>query len=126
MSFSLLNKTRGATPAIPFGKIKDQVLGKDYDLSLALLQPAQARRVTRETKHKDKASNVLSFPLSKNSGEIFLCPATARAQAHEYGYKNGELFLAHLFIHGLLHLKGYAHSDMMDNEEDKVAQRFGY
>ncbi len=124
--FSLANKTRGAIPSIPFWKIKDHVLGKDYDLSLALLQPAQARRVTRETKNKDKASNVLSFPLSKDSGEIFLCPATARAQAREYGYENGELFLAHLFIHGLLHLKGYAHSDTMDNKEDQIASQFGF
>ena len=124
-TFSLLNKTRGVTPAIPFAKIKDAALGKTYDLSVVLLTPAEARRVTLASKHIDKASNVLSFPLSSESGEIFLCPATARTQAREYGYTHHQ-FIAHLFIHGLLHLKGFDHSDTMDNEEGRIATLFGF
>lgn len=123
-NFSLTNKTRGALPRIPFARIKNAVLGKEYELSLALIGPAEATRVTRTTKNKDKASNVLSFPLSKKSGEILICPATARAQAPEYRMSSSA-FLAYLFIHGLLHLKGRKHSDTMEREERRIMKRFG-
>lgn len=124
-TFSLLNNTRGKTPAIPFRKIKDGVLGSSYELSLALLTPAEARTLTRRTKKKNTASNVLAFPLGKRTGEIVLCPGTARAQAREYGYAPRE-FLAYLFIHGLLHLKGRHHGATMESEERRVLKRFGF
>ena len=123
-NFSLLNKTRGKTPRIPFAKIKDTILGSDYDLSLALVTPKEAREVTQKTKKKDKPSNVLSFPLSKKSGEILICPATARAQAPQYGYST-TTFVARLFIHGCCHLDGYRHSATMEKKENQIAAQFG-
>lgn len=124
-NFSLTNKTRSKTPSIPFRTIKESVLGSRYELSVALLTSAEARRVTRKAKGKDKASNVLSFPLSKRSGELLLCPATARREAPLYG-KTPRAMLAYLFIHGLLHLKGYAHGGTMEREESKLVKRFGF
>lgn len=123
--FSIINKTSGKTLDVPFEKIKDAVLGKRYDLSLALILPKEARRITLHTKQKDKASDVLSFPLSATSGEIFLCPSTIRTNARAYT-RAYEKHLAHLLIHGLLHLKGFEHSDTMDDKEDRIARRFGY
>lgn len=123
-TFSLVNKTRGATPRIPFRRIKTAVLGERYALSLALLPPREARRVTRASKGYDRASNVLSFPLSQRSGEILLCPGTARVQAPAYGL-DARAFLARLFIHGLLHLKGMRHGATMEHEERRIAKRFG-
>jgi len=70
------------------------------------------------------ASNVLAFPLSKKSGELLLCSKTARAQAKEFGMDH-HTFLAYLFIHGLLHLKGFAHGATMESEERRVMRRFG-
>ena len=96
-------------------KIKDFVLGKHYDLSVAFLPPQKMRAVTRRTKGKSKVSNVLAFPLSKNSGEILICRAAAKPYTSEY-----------LFIHGLLHLKGLRHSGTMEGEEDRLLKRFGF
>ncbi len=124
-NFSILNKTRGKTPRIPFGKIKDKILGKEYELSLALVTPKEARSITRKTKKKDTPSNVLSFPLSKKSGEIIICPATARKQTPTYGV-DYRTFMAHLFIHGATHLAGYTHSATMDREESRIASLFGF
>jgi len=123
--FSLSNKTRGTTPRIPFAAIKDAVLGKEYELSVALLPRSEMRRITLERKHKDHASNVLSFPLSKTSGEILLCPETARREAPRYG-KTPRKFLAQLFIHALLHLNGLQHSATMERKERAIAKRFGF
>ncbi|MBX4192102.1 rRNA maturation RNAse YbeY [Candidatus Parcubacteria bacterium] len=96
-------------------QLKDTVLGKRYDLSVAFLSPAKMRQVTLRTKKKNKVSNVLAFPLSKTSGEILICKQAAKPFTIEY-----------LFIHGLLHLKGFKHSVTMENEEYKLLTRFDY
>jgi probable rRNA maturation factor len=124
-TFSLTNKTRASLRGIPFLKIKESILGPAYELSVALLPPSQAARITRQTKGKDKASNVLAFPLSRHSGEILLCPATARAQAGEYGM-TPKKFLIYLFIHGCLHLKGMRHGGTMDRAEQRFLARVAF
>ena len=98
----------------PFGKIKEDILGKRYDLSLAFLLPAAMRRVTLRTKKKNKVSNVLAFPLSKRSGEILICKQAAKPFTPEY-----------LFIHGCLHLKGLKHGATMEREEARILKKFG-
>jgi len=110
--FSLVNKTRFTVGNIPFKKIKDVVLGPRYDLSVALVGPKESRAITRQSKCKDKVSNVLSFPLSDSSGEIILCPAAA---------KEG---LGYLFIHGLLHIKGHRHGVTMEHAEERLLKQF--
>ena len=98
-----------------FSKIKTAVLGKRYDLSVAFLSSAKMRAVTLRTKKRSKVSNVLSFPLSKTSGEILICKAAAKPYTVEF-----------LFIHGLLHLKGLKHGATMEREEDRLLKRFGF
>lgn len=100
-------------PRALFAAIKDAVLGKKYELSVAYIPAAQMRRITIQTKKKDHVSNVLSFPLSPTSGEILLCPQAAAPYS-----------LPYLFIHGCLHLKGYKHGDTMDSTERKLLKRF--
>ena len=82
------------------------------------------RVVTKKTRAKDKASNVLAFPLSKNSGEILICRETAKNESGAYGMREGT-FLAFLFIHGLLHIKGLRHGATMEREERRVMRHFG-
>ena len=108
-----------------FEKLKQHVLGKTYDLSVAFLSPAEMRSVTRRTKNTDKASNVLAFPLSKTSGEILICKDTAHKQAPLYnmGKRN---FVTYLFIHGLLHLQGMDHGATMEGEERRIMKKFGF
>lgn len=122
---STTNRTRGRTPRIPFTRIKDAVLGPAYELSLVFVSPPEARRITRKTKHKDAASNVLSFPLSKTSGEIIICPKTALREASAFGMTT-HTFVAYLFIHGLMHLKGYEHGGTMERAEQRCMTRFGF
>ncbi len=124
MSFSISHRTRGPLPRIPFKKIKDAVLGTEYDLSLALIPADEAAAVTRRTKHKDKPSNTLAFPLSQISGEILICPATARVQAPEH-HMDPRTFVTFLFIHSLLHLQGLDHGGTMEHEEHRIMQMFG-
>lgn len=66
---------------------------------------------------------MLSFPLSLNNGEIFICPLVAKSEASEYDL-SPDGYVAFLFIHGLLHLKGYDHGDTMDKMEQKYLKMF--
>ncbi len=99
-----------------FSKLKDAVLGKRYDLSVAFVSPAAMRRAMKyKAAPEKKTSNVLAFPLSKTSGEILLCKAAAKPYSTEF-----------LFIHALLHLKGLKHGATMEREEDRLLKRFGF
>ena len=102
-----------------FKKLKKEVLGEAYDLSFAFVTPAEMRAAMKYKKlppnelTKTKTSNVLSFPLSKKSGEILICKSAAKPYTVEY-----------LFIHGLYHLKGYKHGGTMERAERLLLARF--
>ena len=71
---------------------------------------AELRRLNREFRKRDYATDVLSFPSDKD-GEIAISYAAARRQSAEFGHDvNQELEI--LMLHGLLHLLG------MDHETD--------
>lgn len=122
MSLILTNTTR-STYRVPFESIKDAVLGKDYHLSLSLVGEKRARSVNRQSRKKDYVPNVLSFPLSKNTGEIYLTPSVASREARAFSHKERE-HLIFLYIHGLLHLKGYDHGRRMEELEKRFLEKY--
>lgn len=94
------------------------------ELSVSLVSDARIRRLNREWRKKDKATDVLSFPLhaplpaggapgSKGQplvplGDIVISTDTARRQAREYHRTLREEVERYL-AHGLLHLLGHDH-----------------
>jgi probable rRNA maturation factor len=121
--FQVKNNTRKNKPAVQFKKIKQSVLGKEYELSLVLIGDKLSQKLNREYRKINKPTNILTFPLSKDSGEIFINLNLAKKQSARFERKyNG--FIGFLFIHGLLHLKGYEHSSKMEGEEKKIRKKF--
>lgn len=118
MEISLKNRTRQATPRVRFDMIANHILPKDYELSVVLVGRVTSRRLNKSLRSKDKATNVLSFPLSKTSGEIFLDLSTIKREYQKFGMKYNQ-FIAYLFIHGLLHLIGMEHGLRMEEAEKK-------
>jgi probable rRNA maturation factor len=104
--------------------IKEAVLGKNFELSLVFCSAKKIQSLNKIYRNINKPTDILSFPLSKNSGEIFICKSEARKMMAEFDrpYEN---FLAFLFIHGLVHLKGYDHGAKMEKIEQKFRQKFG-
>lgn len=123
--FQIRNNTKGNPPinGLPFGDIKDHVLGKKYDLSLVFIGSTLSKRLNRELRGKNKPANVLSFPLSKESGEIFIDVGHAVRQAHQFD-ETPKQFISHLFIHGLHHLKGMDHGEKMEAGESGTRKKF--
>lgn len=105
--------------SIPFDKLKNKVLGKSFELSLVFVDNVFSRRLNKIYRKKNKPANILSFPLSKKSGEIFIDLVTAKkdSKKFEMSFRN---FVEFLFVHGLLHLKGMRHGDTMDEAEKKL------
>ncbi len=121
--FSIINKTKGKLPSLPFAIIKDDILGKGYSLSIAIIGEAASRKINNQYRGKDKPTNVLSFPLSKTAGEILLCPNVIKKEASNFE-KNFTQFLGFLVIHGMLHLKGMDHSEKMEKLEKKYEKKY--
>jgi len=71
-NFNIKNTTKGKLPRLPFEHMKDEVLGKNYDLSLVFIGDKLSRKLNKLSRKKDYPTNILSFPLSKNAGEIFI------------------------------------------------------
>jgi len=124
MSVSVINKTKGKLPRLPFARMKDAVLGTDYELSVAFVGDKESKKINIETRGKDYIPNVLSFELEKNAGEVFINPLEANRQAASFGRTRSN-FIAYLYIHALCHLKGMDHGSRMERTEAKFRKDFG-
>lgn len=116
---------KGRPPKIPFSEIAKNVLGFEYALSLVFCGDYLSRRLNRAYLKKDRPTNILSFPLNKKEGELFLNLAKARREAKLVGLSL-TVWVAYLFIHGMLHLKGFEHGSTMEEAERKTLLRFGF
>ncbi len=123
--FSIVNTTKGKLPSLPFLKIKNDILGKTYTLSIAFVDEKKSQEINKKYRGKDHSTNVLSFSLHKNEGEVVLCPFVIKKEVKEKKYdKNFENLLGYLVIHGMLHLKGHEHSSTMDKLEEKYDKKY--
>ncbi len=117
------NTTKGKLPSLPFVLIKNAILGKNYELSVVFTGDTLSRNLNKTHRGIDKPTNVLSFPLSKTEGEIFLNTKRAKSEARAFG-DTYVPFVGFLFIHGLLHLKGMDHGTAMERVEKKFRKQF--
>jgi probable rRNA maturation factor len=108
-----------------FEKIKNDILGKNYELSIALVAKEKSIEINKKYRKRDSATNVLSFAYSKNTGELILCPVIIRAEAKNLN-RTYRQWLGFLVIHGMLHLKGMKHSSRMERAEERYDQKYFY
>ncbi|HWN98736.1 MAG TPA: rRNA maturation RNase YbeY [Blastocatellia bacterium] len=98
----------------------------DASVTVAFVRDGVIRRLNREFRGKDTATDVLSFPSSDeqaggsaatedvNLGDVVISTDTTLRQAREVGH-SFEREVSELLIHGVLHLCGYDHEN--DNGE---------
>ena len=111
-------------PSLPYEKIKDDILGKQYSLSLAFIGDTRAQTLNKAHRGKDYTPNVLSFPLVENAGEVFITPTIAKKEAYKFNM-TPKGYIGFLFIHACLHLKGLDHGDIMEKAEKKYCKKYG-
>jgi probable rRNA maturation factor len=97
---------------------------RPVEISVRLTSDDQVRDLNAQWRHKDKATNVLSFPLAEPAdlepqcsdgpelmlGDIVLAHGVCLQEAQEKAI-TVEQHAAHLVVHGTLHLLGYDHHD---------------
>jgi probable rRNA maturation factor len=106
-----------------FSIIKNEILGKKYSLSIACVDEKTSKKINKKYRKKNKPTNILSFSLSKNLGEIVLCPSVIKKEIKKFDRTFPQL-LGFLVIHGMLHLKGFEHSSRMEELEQKYDQKY--
>lgn len=102
-------------------------------LSVVVTGDEQIRELNREFAGEDHATDVLSFSLREGEafvapddtdrlGEVIVSFETAERQADEAGH-HVEDEIAHLLVHGVLHILGYDHAAPADEMKMRTRER---
>ena len=106
----------------------------NFEVSVTFLDNNGIRRINKEFRDIDRATDVLSFPMTDDDEEFTVDPETgcynlgdivislekAAEQAEEYGHSL-KREVAFLTVHSMLHLLGYDH----ERSEDEEKEMFG-
>ena len=95
------------------------------EVCVLLTTDTKIRRLNRQFRGKDKATDVLSFPANgfvqereKLAGDLAVSIPTALRQAREHGHTLA-IEIKVLILHGLLHLAGFDH----ERDNGQMAKR---
>lgn len=111
--FEILGNKTILTDKLPFLKIKKYLLNNKYNLNLIFHNPQKAKEMNIKYRNKKYIPNILTFNISDNDGEIYICLSQAKKEYKKFGL-NYEEYITLLFIHGILHLKGMDHHTNID------------
>ena len=108
-------------------------LEHDAKIAVRIVGQAEGRTLNRNYRHKDYATNVLTFIFRETppfEGDLALCAPVITREAREQG-KSVAAHYAHLVVHGVLHLQGYDHKKktdarVMEKLESQIVTRLGY
>ena len=100
----------------------------------------ESRKLNKTYRHKDRATNVLAFPGTdanelltdeeRELGDLVICLPIVHGEAQQQG-KQPLAHMAHLVVHGTLHLIGFDHQDdvnaeRMEQLETQIMERLGF
>ena len=100
-----------------FLRLARAAVGLEGEVHVLLADDATLRRLNRQFRSKDKATDVLSFPAGASTaffaekelaGDLAISLETAAKQAKKFGHTLGDEVRV-LMLHGLLHLAGFDH-----------------
>ena len=87
----------------------------DAEVVVRVVGEAEGRRLNREYRGRDNATNVLSFAYEAlpelglhHIGDLVLCAPVVAREADAQG-KSHAAHWAHMVVHGMLHLQGFDH-----------------
>jgi len=108
------------------------------ELTIRIVETAEMVSLNTQYRHKQGATNVLSFPFDVDEldigppllGDIVICAEVVNREAIEQG-KATDAHWAHMVVHGTLHLLGYDHETaadaaQMEPQETRILQSLGF
>jgi probable rRNA maturation factor len=101
----------------------------EAEVAIRIVDEAEGAGLNATYRHKQGATNVLSFPAELPAGvplpvlgDLVICAPVVAREAREQG-KPPEAHWAHLVVHGCLHLLAFDHEDEAEAAEMEALER---
>ena len=125
---------RAALPRHRVARWIRHALQADGEITVRIVDAEEGQALNRDYRHKDYATNVLTFDYTQEPAvcaDLVLCAPVVAREAQENG-KTLEAHYAHLLVHGALHAQGWDHetseedAQAMEARESLVLMRLGF
>lgn len=124
---------RGELPRAAVARWIRAALMTPADITVRIVDLDEGRRLNREFRGQDHATNVLTFPYASEpavEADLVLCAPIVEREAAAQGVSL-EAHYAHLLVHGALHAQGFDHEVKsealrMEARETAVLARLGF
>lgn len=125
---------RAALPRHKVARWIRHALERDAEITVRVVDGAEAQTLNRNYRHKDYATNVLTFDYAQASlvsADLVLCAPVVAREARENN-KPLQAHYAHLLVHGVLHAQGWDHDTSepdalaMEAREALILARLGF
>ena len=109
----------------------------EAEVTIRIVNEVESKQLNEKWRKAQGATNVLSFPAggifpvnSNLLGDVIICSPIIEREAHEQN-KPFDAHLAHMVVHGVLHLLGFDHikkrdAIMMESIETTLLESLGY
>ena len=109
-------------------------LAMDAEITVRIVGAEEGQQLNRDYRHKDYATNVLTFDYQQEptvAADLVLCAPVVAREAQEQN-KSLQEHYAHLLVHGTLHAQGWDHetseqdAEEMEAYETAIMQELGF
>ncbi|NMM81291.1 rRNA maturation RNase YbeY [Acidovorax sp. SRB_14] len=137
LQFARFDGAAGHRAALPRHKVARWIrhaLALDAEITVRIVGAEEGQQLNRDYRHKDYATNVLTFDYAQQPvvmADLVLCAPVVAREAEEQN-KSLEEHYAHLLVHGALHAQGWDHetsavdADEMEAYETAILQELGF
>ncbi len=125
---------RAALPRSQVTRWIRHALADDAEITVRIVDTEEGQALNREYRHKDYATNVLTFDYQQEPtvlADLVLCAPVVAREAQEQN-KSLQEHYAHLLVHGTLHAQGWDHetseqdAQEMEAYETAILQELGF
>ena len=125
---------RAALPRHRVARWIRHALQADGEITVRIVDADEGQALNRDYRHKDYATNVLTFDYAQEPvvcADLVLCAPVVAREAQENG-KTLEAHYAHMLVHGILHAQGWDHetsaedADEMEALETDIMRKLGF
>ena len=108
-------------------------LETDGEITVRLVDAEEGQALNRDYRHKDYATNVLTFDYATEPvvmADLIICAPVIEREAQEQ-HKPLEAHYAHMLVHGALHAQGWDHeapdeAEAMEAREREILAALGF
>jgi len=136
LQFARFDSAAAHRAALPHHKVRRWLraaLQSDAELTVRVVDAQEGQALNRDYRHKDYATNVLTFAYTQAPlvcADLVLCAPVVALEAQQQGKSLAQHY-AHLLVHGALHAQGWDHetdaqAQAMEQRETEILTRLGF